>query len=280
MSHSAKTANLTCPLPRSSATSACPQPPQASCLCLCWPLTAASTTVQPLAGLNLINVQCVCEFVYQGPLLLGYRAFPAIFGLSHLGTAPPPATISVFCAGGDRQPAHRPWHPERWNARPVEAVLVLPPLVDETSAGGTATSRKAAAEPRPGRRQPAPRPCPAPPCARPGPRPRTGAGRPSAGRRGLGRPEVQVAPRLGDDLDHLNRAALQVDPAPAQPLTPDARPPEGPEQDQRPEPGRIASANFQTSAGERNRISWRSILGSGTRRHGVCGSCRRRRRPP
>ena len=33
----------------------------------------------------------------------------------------------------------------------------------------------------------------------------------------------------------------------------------------------MASVSFQTSAGERNRISFRSILGSGTRRHGVCG---------
>jgi hypothetical protein len=51
---------------------------------------------------------------------------------------------------------------------------------------------------------------------------------------GLGRPEMQVAPRLGDDLDHLDRAALQVDPTPAQPghLT-DAQPAEGPEQDRR-----------------------------------------------
>jgi hypothetical protein len=33
----------------------------------------------------------------------------------------------------------------------------------------------------------------------------------------------------------------------------------------------MASASFHTSAGERNRISFRSILGKGTRRHGVCG---------
>ena len=33
----------------------------------------------------------------------------------------------------------------------------------------------------------------------------------------------------------------------------------------------MASASFQTSAGERNRISLRSILGRGTRRHRVCG---------
>jgi hypothetical protein len=46
---------------------------------------------------------------------------------------------------------------------------------------------------------------------------------------------VQLALGLGDDLDHLDRPGLQVDPAPAQPghLT-DAQPTEGAEQDQRP----------------------------------------------
>jgi hypothetical protein len=51
-----------------------------------------------------------------------------------------------------------------------------------------------------------------------------------------------VAPRLGDDLDHLDSTALQVDPTPAQPgHLADAQAPEGPEQNQRPvvEPDRV-----------------------------------------
>jgi hypothetical protein len=53
---------------------------------------------------------------------------------------------------------------------------------------------------------------------------------------------VQPNLGLGDDLDHLNRPGLQVDPTPAQPgHLADTQAAEGPEQDQRPvlRPNRI-----------------------------------------
>jgi hypothetical protein len=49
------------------------------------------------------------------------------------------------------------------------------------------------------------------------------------------------------------------------------QPTEGAEQDQRPILRRDGIGQLLYLGGERNRISFRSILGKGTRRHGVCG---------
>jgi hypothetical protein len=88
---------------------------------------------------------------------------------------------------------------------------------------------------------------------------------------GLGRPEPQHAPDLGDDLRDLDRPPEQVDATTAQAgQLPDAQAAIAGDQDQ----GAVARGDHVGQPGGlgwvRNRISSRSTLGSGTRRHGVC----------
>ena len=176
----------------------------------------------------------------QGQVRLRVQVAVAVQGEVHRGMAGPGRDL----LGGS---------PQRQSTAPPPCAEGRECADRPTQPPGSPAARSAAGTASPAAPHPAARRTPAPPArqARPSARPRL---RPRTGAIRLDRP-----------------ASRSTRPQRSPAISPMRSPPKAPSKISAQYSGAMASASFQTSAGQRNRISLRSILGSGTRRHGVCG---------